>query len=84
MKPGMLHSTVGDFTTAFNFATPPNPSRPNLDHPVLAAIPKLPQCVPNAVLGTTVKTSIPYRVPSPQTMPTQETAPTRGIPSGLC
>ena len=39
-------------TTAFNFATPPNPSRPNLDHPVLAAIPKLPQCVPNVALGT--------------------------------
>lgn len=78
------NSTVGDFTTAFNFAAPPNPSRPNLDHPVLAALPKLPQCVPNAVLGTTVKTSIPYRVPYPQTMPTQETAPARGIPSGLC
>lgn len=68
------NSTVGDFTTAFNFAVPPNPSRPNLDHPVLAAIPKLPQCVPNAVLGSTVKTSIPYRVPFPQAMPTQETA----------
>ncbi|MFV3543570.1 phospholipase, partial [Mycobacterium tuberculosis] len=30
------------------------------------------------------KTAIPYRVPFPQSMPTQETAPTRGIPSGLC
>jgi phospholipase C len=76
--------TVGDMTTAFNFAVPPNPSRPSLDHPVLAALPKLPQCVPNAVLGSTVKTSIPYRVPYPQSMPTQETAPLRGTPSGIC
>ncbi|GAB7142897.1 phospholipase C [Mycobacterium riyadhense] len=77
-------ATVGDMTSAFNFAVPPNPSRPNLDHPVLSAIPKLPQCVPNAVLGSTLKTSIPYRVPFPQAMPTQETQPVRGIPSGLC
>jgi phospholipase C len=76
--------TVGDMTTAFNFAVPPNPSKPNLEHPVLAALPKLPQCVPNAILGSTVNTSIPYRVPYPQTMPTQETAPARGTPSGIC
>ncbi len=71
-------------TTAFNFAAPPNPSRPDLEHPVLAAIPKLPQCVPNAILGSTVNTSIPYRVPYPQTMPTQESGPARGTPSGIC
>jgi len=76
--------TVGDMTTAFNFAAPPNSSRPYLDHPLLSAIPKLPQCVPNAVLGSTVKTSIPYRVPYPQVMPTQETGPVRGTPSGTC
>lgn len=78
------NSVVGDMTSTFNFAVPPNPSKPHLDHPRLAALPKLPQCVPNAVLGTTTKTSIPYRVPFPQSMPTQETQPTRGIPSGLC
>lgn len=78
------NATVGDMTSAFNFAAPPNASRPNLDHPVLAAIPKLPQCVPNAVLGSTVKASIPYRVPYPQPTPTQETGPARGTPSGLC
>nr|WP_205781620.1 phospholipase C [Mycobacterium alsense] len=76
--------TVGDMTTAFNFAVPPNSSKPNLEHPRLAALPKLPQCVPNAILGSTIKTSIPYRVPYPQTMPTQETAPARGTPSGIC
>ncbi|COX45845.1 membrane-associated phospholipase C 2 plcB [Mycobacterium tuberculosis] len=77
-------ATVGDMTSTFNFAAPPNPSKPNLDHPRLNALPKSPQCVPNAVLGTVTKTAIPYRVPFPQSMPTQETAPTRGIPSGLC
>ena len=78
------NATVGDMTSTFNFAVPPNPSKPNLDHPRLAALPKLPQCVPNVVLGSTVKTSIPYRVPYPQSMPTQETSPARGIPSGHC
>ncbi len=78
------NGVVGDMTTAFNFSVAPNTSRPNLDHPVLAAIPKLPQCIPNVILGSSVKTSIPYRVPYPQTMPTQESGPARGTPSGLC
>ncbi|BBX72952.1 phospholipase C [Mycobacterium shinjukuense] len=77
---------VGDLTSAFNFASPPNPGKPHLSHPLLAAVPKLPQCVPNVVLGSTdgVLPSIPYRVPFPQSMPNQETTPVRGIPSGLC
>lgn len=77
---------VGDMTSTFNFATPPNPSRPNLSHPLLAAVPKLPQCIPNVVLGTSDGTcpAIPYRVPYPQSMPGQESTPVRGIPSGLC
>ncbi|QUR69827.1 phospholipase [Mycobacterium spongiae] len=75
---------VGDMTSAFNFAVPPNSSRPHLDYPVVRAVQKAPQCVPNAVLGTITKTAIPYRVPFPQSMPTQETAPTRGISSGPC
>ncbi|WP_192931440.1 hypothetical protein [Mycobacterium tuberculosis] len=51
-----------------------------------AVQPKLPQCIPNVVLGTTdgALPSIPYRVPYPQVMPTQETTPVRGTPSGLC
>lgn len=77
---------VGDMTSTFNFGTPPNSSKPHLSHPLLAAVPKLPQCIPNVVLGTTDGTlpAIPYRVPFPQVMPGQETAPVRGIPSGLC
>ncbi|QUR68081.1 phospholipase C [Mycobacterium spongiae] len=77
-------ATVGDMTSAFNFAVPPNSSKPHVDYPGLRAIPKLPQCVPNVVAGTVVKASIPYRVPFPQSIPTQETAPARGIPSGPC
>lgn len=80
-------------TSAFNFAVSANPSRPSLNHPVLDALPKLPQCVPNVWLGTVgldpnpytgSPQGIPYRVPFPQAMPAQETTPTRGIPSSLC
>ena len=76
-------SVTGDMTSAFNFAAPPNSSPPKLDHPALATAAKLPQCVPNVALGT-LQYGIPYRVPYPQAMPTQETSPTRGIPSGTC
>lgn len=79
-------SVTGDMTSAFNFAAPPNMTRPNLDIPALAAAKTLPQCVPNGALGSLggAATSIPYRVPYPQVMPTQETSPTRGTPSGPC
>jgi phospholipase C len=76
-------SVTGDMTSAFNFAVPPNPSPPNLDHPSLNMVSKYPQCIPNVALGT-FQYGVPYRVPYPQTMPTQETSPGRGIPSGLC
>ena len=76
-------SVTGDMTSTFNFSVPPNSSKPNLDHPFLAALPKLSQCIPSVVTGYLGK-GRPYRVPYPQTMPTQETAPTRGIPSGVC
>ena len=76
-------SVTGDMTTAFNFAAPPNPSKPKLDHPLVGLAAKVPQCIPNVALGT-ANLGIPYRVPFPQAMPTQETSPTRGIPSGPC
>ncbi|WP_252316150.1 alkaline phosphatase family protein, partial [Mycobacterium tuberculosis] len=76
-------SVTGDMTSTFNFAVPPNSSWPNLDYPGLHALSTVPQCVPNAALGT-INRGIPYRVPDPQIMPTQETTPTRGIPSGPC
>ncbi|WP_152522489.1 phospholipase C [Mycobacterium sp. 012931] len=75
-------SVTGDMTSAFNFAVPPNPSQPNLDHPA-KQLPKLINCVPNAVLGF-LNEGLPYRVPYPQTTPTQESGPVRGVPSGIC
>ncbi len=87
---GLMVHDIFDHTSQLKliskFATPPNPSRPNLSHPLLAAVPKLPQCIPNVVLGTSDGTcpAIPYRVPYPQSMPGQESTPVRGIPSGLC
>ncbi len=79
-------SVTGDMTSAFNFATAPNSSKPNLDHPNLNAVKTVPQCIPNGALGSLGNGSIgiPYRVPYPQMVPTQETSPSRGIPSGPC
>ena len=76
-------SVTGDMTSTLNFSVPPNPSKPNLDHPFLAALPKLSQCVPT-VVPAYLGDGRPYRVPYPQAMPTQEISPARGIPSGVC
>lgn len=75
-------SVTGDMTSAFNFAAAPDPSRPDLGNPVLRALPGLPLCAPNAALGT-VNLGLPYQVPYPQTMPVQDTKPSRGTPSGV-
>jgi phospholipase C len=77
------NSTIGDMTSAFNFAVPPNPSPPNLNHPALAMVPKLAQCGVNAALGSTdgALPGIPYRVPYPQTMPTRRPRPPVGLPA---
>ncbi len=79
-------SVTGDMTSAFNFASPPNSSTINLGHPNIDALKTLPQCFPNGLLGTLgdAAIGIPYRVPYPQVMPTQETSPSRGTPSGPC
>ncbi|MDT5045126.1 MAG: phospholipase [Mycobacterium sp.] len=75
------NSVTGDMTSAFNFAAAPDPSRPDWGNPVLRALPRLPLCAPNAVLGS-LNLGIPYRVPYPQKMPTQAPTPLRGRPSG--
>lgn len=77
-------SATGDMTSTFNFATPPNPSPPNLNQS-RRLVPQLAQCG----LGVLAVAGIfsynpPYRVPYPQTMPGQELSPVRGIPSGPC
>ncbi|KAA1252243.1 phospholipase C [Mycobacterium simiae] len=76
-------SVTGDLTSTFNFAVPPNPTVPNFGGTAVGALAKLPQCIPNGVIGS-ANAGIPYRVPYPQAMPTQETTPSRGVPSGLC
>ncbi len=75
-----------------HLAVPPYPSRPSLSHPGLAALPKLPRCIPNVWLDTVgvnpnpytgSPQGIPYRVPFPQSLPSQETPPPAGSPAGL-
>jgi len=66
-------ATTGDMTNAFDFNTF-DPSRPPLGNPVLQALPKLPQCVPNVITGF-FDAGKPYPVPYPQTMPVQESGP---------
>jgi phospholipase C len=73
--------TTGDMTSAFNFAAHPDPSKPDWGNPVLKALPGLALCLPNAALGT-LNIGLPAPVPYPQTMPVQESTPTRGTPSG--
>jgi phospholipase C len=69
-------ATVGDLTSAFNFAAP-DQSVPNLPS-TLPAIPQIiQQCIAN-LAGTT-----PYPVPNPQSLPSQE-AGTAHRPSGPC
>jgi phospholipase C len=69
-------STVGDLTTAFNFAAP-DTSVPNLPS-TLQAIPQIIQECEANLAGTT-----PYAVPNPQTLPTQESG-AAPKPSGTC
>jgi phospholipase C len=69
-------ATLGDLTSAFNFAAP-DQSVPNLPS-TLPAIPQIiQQCIAN-LAGTT-----PYPVPNPQSLPSQE-AGTAHRPSGPC
>lgn len=69
-------ATVGDMTTAFNFAKP-DTSVPNLPSPIQAIPQILQQC--SASLASTT----PPSVPSPQTLPSQESG-TAPKPSGPC
>jgi phospholipase C len=69
-------ATVGDLTSAFNFASPDRsvPSLPN----TLSAIPQVLQQCAATLAGT-----LPYPVPNPQGLPTQESGTPRR-PSGKC
>src|SRR5579863_6160947 len=69
-------ATVGDLTSAFNFAAP-DLSIPNLPSTV-QAIPQIIQQCAATLAGTT-----PYPLPTPQSMPSQESG-TAPKPSGPC
>jgi len=69
-------ATVGDLTSAFNF-TKPDTSIPSLPS-TLAAIPTIISECESNLAGFS-----PYTLPTPQTMPTQETG-SAAKPSGAC
>ena len=71
---------VGDMTSAFNFAAPPDAAEPALPDPAPGKRNAVAQCGPDIALGTLGK-GTPYPVP-PNQMPTQEPG-TRRAPSGV-
>ncbi len=78
-------ATVGDMTSAFNFAAPPNAHKPSLPGTALPAVSALLECKVgiDTLLGTfdSQHNFVSYPVP-PNSMPSQETTPVRGTPSG--
>ena len=68
---------VGDLTTAFNFAAP-NASLPTLPN----TLPPSPQVLAECVVS--LAGTLPYAVPQPQQVPTQEPGKKAPAPSGLC
>jgi phospholipase C len=77
-------ATVGDMTSAFNFAAAANATKPTL--PSSQAGAALLECRVgiDTLIGTFASTHNPLSYPVPRTnsMPTQETTPVRGTPSG--
>jgi phospholipase C len=69
-------ATVGDLTSAFNFAAP-DTSIPSLPSTLPAIAPVITECLVS-LAGTA-----PYPLPSPQTLPSQESGTARK-PSGPC
>ena len=69
-------AAVGDLTSAFNFAKP-DVSIPNL--------PSIASAGPQTITGclSSLSSTTPYPIPSPQVAPTQETG-TAARPSGVC
>jgi phospholipase C len=73
--------TVGDLTSAFDFADPARDERPRLPSPDLGALRALIGGNVDILLGF-AESADPYRVP-PNAMPRQESTPVRGRPRGL-
>jgi phospholipase C len=72
--------TVGDLTSAFNFAAAPDDSPPAIPNPDRGALRAFLEGNINILLSTFGRGRA-YPVP-PNSMPTQETTPPRGRPSG--
>jgi phospholipase C len=79
-------ATVGDMTSAFDFATAPNAARPRLPNTSVLATKALIECRAgiDTLLGTFDSTHNPFHYPVPKinVMPKQETSPVRRAPSG--
>jgi len=79
-------ATVGDMTSAFDFATAPNAARPRLPNTSLLATKALIECKAgiDTLLGTFDSTHNPFHYPVPRVnvMPKQESSPVRRAPSG--
>jgi phospholipase C len=73
--------TVGDLTSAFDFADPARDDRPRLPSPDLGALRALIKGNVDILLGF-AESADPYTVP-PNAMPRQESTPVRGRPRGL-
>jgi phospholipase C len=73
--------TTGDFTGALNLTTPPNPTFPTLPVVTLGDTTAAEQAVLNALAGT-LDVGIPYPLPTGNSMPVQESTPSRpAVPS---
>jgi phospholipase C len=72
--------TVGDMTSAFDFADPVR-TRPRLPHPDLGGLRALIEGNVNILLGFEERAK-PFVIP-PNSMPVQETTPVRGVPRGM-
>jgi len=69
-------SVTGDFSGAFNLAAAPDTTFPTLPSVSLGDTSAATQAVLDALAGT-LDVGIPYPLPDSNSMPTQETAPSR-------
>ena len=69
-------ATVGDFTGAFNFTRPPTTAFPSLPSTSIGSTAAVTEAVLQALAGT-LDVGIPYPLPTSNSMPAQETTPSR-------
>ena len=69
-------ATVGDLTGAFNFTRPPTTAFPSLPSTSIGSTAAVTEAVLQALAGT-LDVGIPYPLPTSNSMPAQETTPSR-------